>query len=259
MTISTNADPIQIGYPNDPGLSLHLALGICHVRIVPGDGEAWVTGTFRDGAGPVLYNVSQEKGLLRLCDGSGPDIVAIVQGHHPVLDLVLGRSRAFGLTVELAGGDLDLELGGLPLNQLVVKQGAGRADVVFSDPNPVSMTSFLYSNGAGTAGFRGLGNANCASFTIDGGAVSYRCDFAGALPPDATVRINTGASSLDLAIPPTTPAEVVAHSLIGVAKGGTDWTSRDGLLVNTAQRDNAASRLHIYATAEVEPIQVHTS
>ena len=52
--IATKADPIQIAYPDVSGLRLHLALGLCRVRITPGRGEGWVTGTVQRDSEPML-------------------------------------------------------------------------------------------------------------------------------------------------------------------------------------------------------------
>jgi hypothetical protein len=52
--IATKADPIQIAYPDVSGLRLHLALGLCRVRITPGRGDAWVTGTVQRDSEPML-------------------------------------------------------------------------------------------------------------------------------------------------------------------------------------------------------------
>ncbi len=256
--IATNADPIQIAYPDVSDLRLHLALGVCRVRITPGRGDAWVTGTFQDHSGPMLYNVTKDGGTIRLSTGWGPEAVTAMLSHGPVVDLALGTSRPFALTVELAGGELEFELGGLPLTCLVLKQGAGRADVIFSDRNPIPMNLFQFSNGAGVAEFRDLANANCAEFVLEGGAVSYRCDFGGTLQRNATVRIATGASSLDIAVPATTPAHVVAQALVGAAQGGPDWTTRNGVLVHGAMPDDALPLLEISATAADGPVYVHT-
>src|ERR1035437_8523362 len=210
--IATNADPIQIAYPDASELSLHLALGTCRVRITPGQGDVWVRGTIPDRAGPMLYNVTENGGTVRICSGWDSEAVMAMLGGCPVVNLVLGRSRLFALTVEPAGGELELER--LPLCQLVLKQGAGRADVVFSERNPIPMTRFQFSNGAGVAEFHQLANANCAEFIFEGGAVSYRCDFGGTLQRNASVKIATGASSLDIGVPATTPTHVVAQSLV---------------------------------------------
>jgi hypothetical protein len=257
--IATNADPIQIAYPNLSDLRLHLALGVCRVRITPGRGDTWVTGTFQDQSGPMLYNVTKDGGTIRLSTGWGPEAVMVMPGRGPVVDLVLGGSRPFALTVELDGGELEFELGGLPLTRLVLKQGAGRADVIFSDRNPFPMTLFQYSTGAGVAEFRELANANCAEFVLEGGAISYRCDFGGTLQRNATVRIATGASSLDIDVPATTPADVVAHALVGVAGGGADWTLWNGVLLHGSLPEDALPLLQFSATAAVGPVHVHTS
>src|ERR1035437_4785174 len=161
-------------------------------------------------------------------------------GHGPVVDLALGTLRPYILTVELVGGELEFELGGLPLTRLVLKQSAGRADVIFSDRNPFPMTLLQYSTGAGVAEFRELANANCAEFVLEGEVVSYRCDFGGTLQRNATVRIATGASSFDIDVPATPPVDVVAHALVGAAGGGADWICWNGVLVHGVLPDDAS-------------------
>jgi hypothetical protein len=71
--IATKADPIQIAYPDVSDLRLHQALGLCRVRITPGRGDAWVTGTFQHDSGPMLYSVTKDRGTSRLSTGWGPE------------------------------------------------------------------------------------------------------------------------------------------------------------------------------------------
>ena len=57
----------------------------------------------------------------------------------PRYELELGRQRPFALTIETGASEFDLDLGGIPLSRLMVRQGAGKFELGFLAPNPEHM------------------------------------------------------------------------------------------------------------------------
>jgi len=257
--IATDVVPIHLSYPEETELRLHVALGACRLKITPGTGEEWVSGTYEDRTGTMPCDVTRDGGTVRLTAGQGPEVLLGMLSGGPIVDLSLGTTRPFALTLELAGGDFSFDLGGLPITRFVFKLGAGRAIIDFSSPNPEAMTFLQYSTGAGQAEFSKLANANCGEMVFEGGAVSLRCDFGGELQRDAHARVATGASLVELVIPPTTSAAVTAQTLVGGVEASGGWASSNGIFVNAAGGRGQSPTLRISATSAIGPVRLFSS
>jgi hypothetical protein len=53
--------------------------------------------------------------------------ISAVFGGVPRYELRLGRQRPFALSIETGASEFDLDLGGIPLSRLTVRQGAGNS------------------------------------------------------------------------------------------------------------------------------------
>ncbi len=140
--------------------------------------------------------------------------------------LRLGKAP-LALVVTAGAYDGRYELGGLTLTSLHIKDGAAKARVTFSEPNPGRLQKFDYETGASTVTLNGLGNANFELLEFTGGAGEYTLDFSGELRMDGRVRVKTGASKVRLVIPAGVAVQVhVEGSLNDVSTEGT-WTKTD--------------------------------
>ena len=99
------------------------------------------------------------------------------------------------LTLEGGASENTLDLGGLPLTNLKMNQGAGKFTVDFSSPNPAAMEELNLDGGAAAFEMRNLAHANVAEMSISGGAASYHFDFGGVLQRNAEATFNVGAAS----------------------------------------------------------------
>ena len=96
-------------------------------------------------------------------------------------ELEFGKDRPFALTIETGASDFDLDLGGVPLSRLMVRQGAGKFELDFPQPNPEPMELLEISSGAAAIELEKLANANFSEMRLSGGAASYELDFGGVL------------------------------------------------------------------------------
>jgi hypothetical protein len=128
------------------------------------------------------------------------------------------------LVISAGAYDGTLELGGLSLRSLEVKDGASDVDLSFSEPNPIEMSVLRYATGASDVRLTGLANANFSTLTFSGGAGNYTLDFSGELQQDAVVTIDSGLGNLSLIIPADVPAKVTVESAAVNINHGSSWS-----------------------------------
>ena len=179
--------------------------------------------------GTALYNVKEMKPEVIK---NGPSI-EIRQGNFNGIppfnnlknqwDLKLG-SVPMDLTIDAGAYEGTMELGGLSLKSLAVKDGAASVNLSFSKPNLIEMSTLAYSTGASEVKLSGLGNANFSTFDFDGGAGSYTLDFSSELQRDASVKIDTGLSDLTLIIPEGMDATLTMDGGLTDINLGSSWS-----------------------------------
>jgi hypothetical protein len=133
------------------------------------------------------------------------------------------------LDIAAGGYQGEFNLGGIPLRELRIAEGAAKTDVSFSEPNPVEMDTLRYDTGASQATLTGLANANFREMDFRSGAGDYRLDFSGELQQDADVSIKSGLSRIVIIVPEGTPATVrFEGGLVNVDRSGS-WRISGGL------------------------------
>ena len=212
-------ESITVADPDSDETRLSLNFGAGELRLSSG-AEGLVEGT-------VLYNVEQLK--PQVIENGGD--IEIKQGNLDGLlpsdnmknrwDLQLG-DMPMDLSIDAGAYEGNMELGGLALNSLTVKDGAAHVDLSFSEPNLVEMSRMSYSTGASEVTLTGLANANFSTFEFDGGAGSYTLDFSGELQRDASVNVDSGLSELIIIVPEG------VNATVSIEGGLTDINARNG-------------------------------
>jgi hypothetical protein len=151
------------------------------------------------------------------------------------------------LTIEAGASDFDLDLGGIPLSRLMVRQGAGKFELDLSAPNPHPMQLLAVSSGAAGIELENLASANFSEMRLSGGAASYDLDFGGAPSRDAEVSIETGLSGVVVSVPGSTAASVTAESTLGSVDLGDGFTKREGAFLTEAALGGGVPTLKIRA------------
>ena len=222
---------IEIPAPDSEQVTeVKLEFGVGELNIDPGDSDYLVSGT-------ATYNVEEFEPEVtaterRVKISQQVDDVNLI----PVLgdelenrwDLALG---SFPMELDIAAGGYqgEFNLGGIPLRELRIAEGAAKTDVSFSEPNPVEMDTLRYDTGASQATLTGLANANFREMDFRSGAGDYRLDFSGELQRDADVSIKSGLSSIVIIVPEGTPATVrFEGGLVNVDRSGS-WRISGGL------------------------------
>ncbi len=222
---------IEIAAPDSEQVTeIKLEFGAGELNIDPGDSDYLVSGT-------ATYNVEEFEPEITATEGrvkisQQVDDINLI----PVLgddlenrwDLALG---SFPMELDIAAGGYqgEFNLGGIPLRELRIAEGAAKTDVSFSEPNPVEMDTLRYDTGASQATLTGLANANFREMDFRSGAGDYRLDFSGELQQDADVSIKSGLSRIVIIVPEGTPATVrFEGGLVNVDRSGS-WRISGGL------------------------------
>lgn len=217
-------DEISVAAPKSGDAKLEINFGAGDLTLSPG-ADGLVDGT-------ATYNIPDLKPIVEE-DGNS---VVIRQGSYefngvPTLDnikntwdLKLG-SAPMELTIAAGAYDGNLDLGGLSLTNLTVKDGAATVKLTFSKPNAVEMTVFRYETGASDVTITGLANANFGTMIFNGGAGNYDLGFDGELQRGATVTVDCGLSDLTLRIPKDVRAVVTVEGGLSSVNTSSNWAN----------------------------------
>ncbi len=225
-------DPALSGDEASDETRLTISFGAGTLTLSPG-AQNLVDGT-------VVYNVESLKPEI-VKDG---DRIEIRQGNLKNLpafkdvknewDLQLG-SAPMDLTIQAGAYEADLELGGLSLKSLTVRDGASRVDLSFSKLNRVEMSILRYETGASTVKMSGLANANFSTLIFSGGAGNYTLGFDGELQRDAIVTIEAGFGDVDLVIPEGVNARVTIEGAALDINHDSSWAQNGNIYTQTGE------------------------
>lgn len=223
-------ESITVADPESDETRLTISFGAGELTLSPG-AQSLVEGT-------AVYNVADLKPEIE----KNGDSIEIKQGNLnglPPFDdmknewnLKLGDAP-MDLTIQAGAYEGNLELGGLALKNLTVKDGASNVDLSFGELNQTEMSMLRYETGASNVKLTGLANANFSTLAFSAGAGNYTLDFSGELQRDAVVTIEAGFGDLSLVIPEDVNAIVtvegtalnVNHSS-GWAQNGQKYTQK---------------------------------
>ncbi len=253
--MSTLTD-INIPFPEVENLHLRLSVGACRLSIVPGEEDAWVTGTYDDVSNAMPLRITQDGNVVRISQEFNIPATFGSINRPPTFNLKLGKGKAYFLTVEGGASESEMDLGGLPLRGLTVKFGAGKQDFNFSKPNPEEMAEITVSAGAAGIEMENLANANFGRMIVEGGAASFELDFGGELRRDASVKITTGMASIELDVPKTTAVRLTAEATLGSVDVGDGFMKKEGAFWNEAALSAKTPSLAISAQVVMGSIKL---
>jgi hypothetical protein len=214
-------ESITVAVPQSDETRLSLAFGAGKLTLSPG-AKNLVDGT-------VVYNVEELKPEIIKNENNVEIKQGDLNGIPPFRNmknewnLKLGESP-MDLVIVAGAYDGTLELGGLSLRSLEVKDGASNVNLTFSKPNPIEMSILRYATGASTVKLVGLGNANFSTLTFSGGAGNYTLDFSGEMQQDAVVTVDSGLGNVSLIIPDNVNAKVTVESAAVNINHSSAWS-----------------------------------
>ena len=252
--------PIQVAYPSVDHPHLRIALGACRFTAGPGEGEEWLAGIYSDPTDRRPLRIIEEGPRVTITEAEPSfERIPAVFGGVPRYDVEFGKGRPFALTIETGASDFDLDLGGIPLSRLIVRQGAGKFELSFQRPNPEPMELLEISSGAAAIELENLANANLSEMRLSGGAASYELDFGGVLSREAKVNIETGISGIVVSVPASTAARVTAETTLGSVDVGDGFMKREGAFSTEAALGGDGPVLSIRAGVRLGSLQLRTT
>jgi hypothetical protein len=255
---TSDAQPIEIEYPAADHLQFRLSVGACRLHVTPGSDSAWASGLYQDPFNALPLKIDQQGGSVRLTQERNWPAAWQVFNKEPQLHLALGKTKPYTLAIEVGASESMYDLGGLPLDRLLIKQGAGRAEFDFSTPNPQPMTLLDLDAGAVALEMSNLANANFAEMTVDGGAAGYKFDFGGQLQRAAYVRITTGMAAVEVRVPSSTACKIVSETTLGGLDVGNGFTRRDDAFWTPAGLSGQTPLLAIQANVTLGSLSLRT-
>ena len=223
--VSSETSVIEVPAPDsNETTKVKLEFGVGELNINPGADGSIVSGTATYNVEEFEPEVTVSESAVKISQQVDDINLIPIFGDEleNVWDLELGSSP---MELDIAAGGYQgrFELGGIPLHELRVAEGAAKTDLSFSELNPVVMDTLRYDTGASQATLTGLANANFREMDFRSGAGDYRLDFSGELQRDAEVTIKSGLSSIVIIVPEGTPATVrFDGGLANVDRSG-DW------------------------------------
>jgi hypothetical protein len=252
--------PINVAYPAAEDLHLRIAFGACRFEARPGEGDEWVAGTYHDPTDRRSARIVEEGSSVTITEEEPSfERIPAVFGGVPRYELEFGKEKPFALTIETGASDFDLDLGGIPLSRLMVRQGAGKFELDFSAPNPEPMELLEVSSGAAGIELENLANANFSEMRLSGGAASYELDFGGTLLRSAQVSIETGLSGAVVTVPASTAARVFAETTLGSVDVGDGFTKREGAFLTEGALSGDAPILAIRAGVRLGALRLRAA
>ena len=250
---------INVAYPEAADLHLRIRVGACRLKIIPGDGAAWVTGGYQYPQGALPLKIDRSGGRVTITQDYDVTGLGGLFRYIPRFELALGRAKAYALTLEAGASDVAVDLGGVSLKGLIIRQGAGRAEFDFSTPNPQEMASLTVNSGAVALQMKNLNNANFAEMSFDGGAASYRFDFAGTLRRDAKAKITTSLAPVGIHIPSATAAKVFENTVAAALDLGDGFTKKGGALLTEAAMTGRTPMLTVRANVSLGTLSLRST
>lgn len=255
----TETAEINVAYPDSPDLHLRIRVGACHLKIAPGNGGMWVAGSYQYPKGALPLKIEKRGGTVTITQDYDVTGLGGLIRYTPRFNLALGKTKPYALAIEAGASDVAVDLGGVPVKELAIKQAAGMAEFDFSAPNPREMSSLTVNSGAVALQMKNLDNANFAEMSFDGGAASYKFEFGGALRRDAQARISTSMAPVDIRIPSATAARVVENTMAAALDLGDGFMKKGGAFLTEAALSGGTPTLTIRANVSLGTLSLRST
>lgn len=123
-------------------------------------------------------------------------------------DIVLSKRYPTTLSMEIGASDADIDLGGVPIEELIIEFGAASGVLEFSSVNPIRLKEITIEAGVSSLDMISIGNANFDEFRFEGGIGSFDLDFRGEYKGESRIEIEIGLGSADIILPRGIPVRI---------------------------------------------------
>jgi hypothetical protein len=126
------------------------------------------------------------------------------------LNLRLNPNIPIALRGKTGVGESHIDLGGMKVRELDLRNGVGETRVSMLSPNRITCDRANIENGVGSLKMTGLGNLAFRQLTFQGGVGGSELDFSGDWREQGDIRIDVGVGGVQLRVPRSIGAEVQA-------------------------------------------------
>ena len=113
----------------------------------------------------------------------------------------LPKGVTYSIDLATGASKNEVDLSGLGVENLEIGAGAGKLELRFDEPNPVSGGSLELQGGACEIRALGLGNGRFRSCTLEGGLGKFLLDFRGKPDRDLRAEVDVGLGRLRVRLP----------------------------------------------------------
>lgn len=252
---ATRTTDIDFEYlDSEKPVQVMLKFGAAELRADP-SGHKLLDGTIEYNVAKLTPEVTSGKSwveIKQIADNIG---FAGVSNFRNEWDLHFGTEQPIHLKIDAGAYDGDWDLGGIPIREMVVNQGASSSTFDFSAPNPEVMNDLVFRTGAADLELLNLANAGFKEMRFEGGASSYTLDFGGTMMRDGFVSVKTGVANVEIIIPSDLPAKVTIRGLTTV-NADRDFVRNGSAYVTSAWKKATGPRLEIEIDAGLANIDL---
>ncbi len=196
----------------EKSLSVSLDFGNGYIQVARADSGMVFQGRFvyeEDKPG-IHYDIFDETGELRIRFGEGSErddeeerhsISSFNDLYENEVNLRLSPEIPIEFNGELGVVKGKLDFSGLPLRTLDLDMGVSKVDILFEEPNPITLEECNLRGGVGKFAVRKLGNAHFRHLEFEGGLGSYVLNLTGDIQGKVTANIELGLGKLVLILP----------------------------------------------------------
>lgn len=251
--IEPRAAQVELGYPEEQPARLKLEVPFGTIDLKPGAGGSIVSGH-------VIYNIAELKPTYSVKGRT----VRIRQDYRVLLpiegrnrwEMNLGTASPYGLEVRAGAASAEIDLSGVPLNDLSIESGAGELRIYFNDVNPARIIQGNIQAGAGKVVVDGLLNANFENLRVKSGAGQTKLYFTGdPLTTPGDVRIEAGVGEVILVIDSSAPVRVQSSTALGSTDADEALIKRGGGYETEFYADSD-TKLDIRVTSGVGAVRI---
>ncbi len=264
MTVAeTLQTDIQIPFTSAATHHLNITTNGVKLLIKPQDQPLWVDGTsiYKRPPAPDIDIQGDEAHIKQEYVRSELTNMFRVASDSPVLDLHLSQTQPYNLSVDSLGDITELDLGGLPLQHVVIVQRMGQGVLHFSAPHPNRLAWIEIDGQAARMEITQLGNARFDKMTLKGFTTTYKLHW-GILPAnDSLLELQTREAPTTLFLPPQMAVKIRAMEG-SLDTQNTEFTADDGFIEQQGEYWTQAalegnSPVLTVLVAQKSPLAVH--
>jgi hypothetical protein len=240
---------VDVAKPAATPVTETIRFGAGRLTLASADQDLLISGTARYRAESQKPIISSEGDSVTLRSG-GDGLSLPFPGRGRIgseWNLVLARGIPTNLDLEAGAVDSRIDLGGLDLRTVRIRQGAANLRLSVSSPLAGNLDSFDFEGGASDSRIDGLGNTGARNLHLKSSAGNFELDFSGSKPGAMDVRIESGVGNLTVIVPRGRAATLVPTVGVSSVSSHGSWSKNGDTYSTGGKGDPITIRLSLGA------------